>query len=109
VLKSRIVEAIGLIIIFYMVFIWINDHGMLGSEEHVVTVQEKKDIISYDADRFYYFTDETGNRFDTDSEIHAKILPGHTYLIKTGKRFPFSGRWYAFYIEELPEELRSDT
>ena len=83
----------------------IVEDGMFGNEEgHVVTVQWKMHEFYWDSGCWNdFFADEMDNVYNTNPDIYAKIQQGHTYYIKTGKRSIFNGRWYAYYIEELPK------
>jgi len=75
---------------------------MFGTEEeHVVTVREKEDELM-DSGRRYLFTDEKNNKYSTKPELYDEIRLGHMYYIKTGKRSPINGLWYAYYAKELP-------
>ncbi len=82
----------------------ILDEGLFGNEEeHNVTIQGKDREFYFDSGCWnQWFTDIDGNIYNTYFEIYTKIQPEHTYHIKTGKRNLLNGRWYAYYIEELP-------
>lgn len=81
----------------------ILEEGMLGNEEeHVVIVQWKKQEFDPQAEcRIYYLADEKGNEYSTDPDIYAKIQPGSSYLLKTGKRDLLGGCLHVHYAEEL--------
>lgn len=99
-LKAKVITFLWLVLLIYLLII---EQGMFGTEEeHVVTVQEKKDELIYDSGWIYLFTDEKNNKYSTKPEIYDEIQLGHTYYIKTGKRSPINGRWYAYYAKELP-------
>jgi hypothetical protein len=51
------------------------DQGMFGTEEeHVITVQDKEREFFWDSGCWaYFFTDESDNIYNTNSEIYAKI------------------------------------
>jgi len=89
----------------------IAERGKFGNEEeHVVTVEWKKREFYWDSGTWNeFFADEKDNIYNTDKSIYAKIQPGHTYYIKTGKQSLLNGRWYAYYVEELPRPLRQRT
>lgn len=83
----------------------ILEEGLFGNEEeHVVTVQWKKQEFDPQAEcRIYYLADEKGNKYTTHRDIYAKIQPGKSYLLKTGKRNLRGGCWHVNYAEELPK------
>ena len=94
-----IVHAVVLISWAIIIFIVITEQGMLGTEEHVVTVQWKNHEFYPDPGGGCwndFFADEEGNVYNTDPSIYAKLEPGYTYYIKTGKSFLF-GRLYVLY------------
>ena len=84
------------------------DQGIFGNEEeHIITIEGKDREFYFDSGCWnQWFTDIDGNIYNTDLEIYTKIQPGHKYYIKTGKRSLLNGRWYAYYIEELPRTTR---
>lgn len=105
-LMAKAIVIVGLIsMVHLLATLIIVERGMFGNEEeHVVTVQWKKHEFYWDSGCWNdFFADEKDNVYNTDPEINAKIQIGHTYHIKTGKRDPLNGRWYAYYIEELRE------
>lgn len=105
-LKVKVITFFGLIFLIYLLIIQL---GMFGTEEeHVVTVQEKEDELIYDSGMRYLFTDEKNNKYSTKPEIYDEIRLGHTYYIKTGKRSPINGFWYAYYAKELPRNNTSN-
>ena len=108
-LMSKAIVILGLIsVVFLGTFLWITEQGMFGyEEEHVVTVEWKKHEFYWDSGCWNdFFADDKDNIYNTDWEIYTKIQPGHKYYIKTGKRSLLNGRWYAYYIEELPRTTR---
>lgn len=84
---------------------------MFGNEEeYVVTVQWKKQEFDLQAEcRIYYILDEKGNEYATDPDIYAKIQPGNSYLLKTGKRNLRGGCLHVHYAEELPKNKGNAT
>lgn len=111
-LTGKAVVAIGLIPIALLIgYDIILEEGMFGNEEeHVVTVQWKKQEFEPQAEcRIYYLADEKGNEYTTDPGIYAEIQPGNSYLLKTGKRNLLSECLHVHYAEKLPKSKGNAT
>lgn len=98
-LQMKALIFLGIVFVGYS---FITERGFLGNEEiHVITVVDKNREIIYDSGWIQWFVDDNRNEYNINKKMFDMIQPGHTYRIKTGKRSILSGRWCAYYMEDL--------